>query len=85
MPLTTIWPGALKFAGDEHFALAASSHSFVDGGFVGAHDRDHAAGRRDGGLLHVLPAGGDELQARPRNRTTPARCSAVYSPRLRPA
>ena len=56
-------PRRVEVRRHEHLALRRTLAQLVHGGLVGAHDADHPAGRRDGGLLHVPAARGDEPQA----------------------
>ncbi len=62
-PLTTIWPGALKFAGTRTSPAAACSQRSSGGRFIRAEEGDHSAGRSDGGFLHIFAAKADQPQA----------------------
>ena len=57
-PAITIWPGALRLAGDHHLALAAVAQASSTAAQVEAEDRGHRTLAHRHRLLHVLAARG---------------------------
>ena len=83
-PLTTICPGALKFAGTRTSPPALSWQSFVTPASSPPMMATMLLGVATAASCMYLPRAATSFSPVSKSNT-PARCSAVYSPRLKPA